>query len=148
MLTLVAIAGFQSHAQPVETKAKLALKMYSAFQRATFSELSKKGDEQARFFKIGYDAGKGFYEALEKGEISDEQLRSTVPLIINLLHGGPNIDFLIGRVFQFATDDAFGSVVKNDGGLPRKVDDWIMDVGLRKIIAENAYRKANCELLD
>jgi hypothetical protein len=50
--------------------------MWSAFQCATYAELSKDQKEQERLFLIGVKAGRDFLEALKNGRYR-ERLRAT-----------------------------------------------------------------------
>jgi hypothetical protein len=62
-------------------------------------------------------------------------------------HQGPSIDFMIGRIFEGATEDAFDKVVKeHNNGLPfLNPRDWA-DGELKATRARNIYRSSNCAL--
>ncbi len=110
--------------------------------------LEKKVDQE-RLFKVGYDAGKRLLTALQKGEISKEDVESEIPVGVLLTLGGPTNEFILGRIFAWAQDHAFSAVVERDEkGLPRTVNDWVTDKELKKAIARNKFSKGNCNLLD
>ncbi|MFC1680800.1 hypothetical protein ACFL1S_03275, partial [Pseudomonadota bacterium] len=56
---------------------------------------------------------------------------------------GPSIDFIVGRIFSAAVDDAYNSVVKTDSnGLVQLDPTKWADDELKKNRAENKYRKS------
>jgi hypothetical protein len=113
--------------------------MWSAFQCATFAELSGNTKEQERLFTIGVKAGRQFVEALQNGQISREALSSEVPIGVSMLLAGPSVDFIIGRIFENAMRDAYDNAVKD--GTSRR------DGELRKLEAEQKYLRGNCALI-
>src|SRR5262245_38940278 len=66
-------------AQADEQKAQLARLMYSAFM---FASLAERKEESVRLANVGVDAGHAFFEALQNGKISKEEMNSTVPLSV------------------------------------------------------------------
>jgi hypothetical protein len=121
--------------------------MWSAFQCATFAEMSGDTKEHERLFGIGLKAGRQFVEAVQNGQISPEAVRSEVPIGVTMYLGGPSVDFIIGRIFENAMGDAYDDIVKRKNGLPLPTSDWIMDKEARKPDANNKYAKSNCALL-
>jgi hypothetical protein len=115
--------------------------MWSAFQCATFAEMSGDTKEQERLFTIGVKAGRQFVEALQNRQISPEAVNSEAPIGVTMRLSGPSVDFMIGRIFESATSDAYDDVVK------RKNDDWVMDKELKKSIAKQKHHEGNCELI-
>jgi hypothetical protein len=120
---------------------------WSAFECATFAELSGDTKEQERLFTAGVKAGRQLVEALQKGRISREAMSSEVPIGVTMLLAGPSVDFIIGRIFENATRDAYDNVVKRKDGLALPVDDWVRDDGLTKSIAQQKYSQGNCRLI-
>ena len=121
--------------------------MWSAFQCATFAEMSGSNQEQDRLFGIGMKTGRRFVEALQNNQISPEAMRSEVPIGVTMLLAGPSVDFIIGRIFENATRDAFDSIVKQKNGVLMPVDDWVQDQEVRKLIAQRKYLQGNCGLI-
>jgi hypothetical protein len=128
-------------------KARLARTMWSAFQCATYAELSKDQKEQERLFLIGVKAGRDFLEALKNGQISRETASNEVPIGVIGLLGGPSPDFIVGRVFENATRDAYDQIVSMENGLLLEHPKWVMDEELRKTKAESFYQSRNCILV-
>ncbi len=147
----VAIAAYVGGAEVAYSdsqKAQLGLVMWAAFQCSTYAELSKNQDEKVRLSQVGHRAGTEFIEAIEKNEISEDEIRSNVPMGVTLRFGGPSADFIIGRVFEGAVNAALDSVIKEDSaGMPLKIEDWIMDDERQAIKAQTKYRNSNCELI-
>lgn len=131
-----------------EDDAKAARVMWTAFECGSYADLAGKADRASELYATGLDAGRRFYAALEAGTITDEDLAEHAPFILTSLDEGPSVDFILGRVFQYATSAARETVVKNDAfGLPTPTSEWLID---RKKIAERAgqvYEKGNCDIL-
>ncbi|WP_127753289.1 hypothetical protein [Devosia sp. 1566] len=67
---------------------------------------------------------------------------------VGMSMSGPSHDFILGRMFEFITSDAFDDIAKEDpSGVPRDIADWITDDELLKVYAEMKYRASNCGLL-
>jgi hypothetical protein len=62
---------------------------------------------------------------------------------------GPTTDFIVGRVFESASNLAFDDIVKtNDAGLTlEKMSDWVMDKEAQKIKAHSKFVGTNCALI-
>jgi hypothetical protein len=133
-----------------KAKARLGRVMWSAFVCTTYAGMAEKEEEATRLFDAGLKAGRDFIDALKSGNISQEELHSTVPTGVTLLLNEPvpSADFLIGRVYAMAQSYAYDKIVKMDNsGLPLDVDHWVMDEKLQKIKAQSFYSKRNCELV-
>jgi hypothetical protein len=62
--------------------------------------------------------------------------------------GGPTTDFIIGRIFEGATADAYDKVVKEDSaGLPIIDPSKWADDKLKVMRAKNKYQSSNCTLV-
>jgi len=131
-----------------QSDARAARVMWSAFECFQFARMSDDSSNAERLFGVGYEAGQRFLTALEAGEISEEDARATVPIGVTFLLGGPSHDFVIGRVFESATGDAFDDVVKeNDLGFLLPDSKWIQDEVLQRSLAQRHYLQANCDAL-
>jgi hypothetical protein len=65
-----------------------------------------------------------------------------------MLLAGPSTDFMIGRIFENAMQDAYDSVVKKDrNGFLLPIDSWVRDDQLIKTIASTKYQSGNCKLI-
>jgi hypothetical protein len=121
--------------------------MWSAFQCATFAEMSGDTVQQKRLFDLGYAAGQGWLSDLKDKKSSEAELREA-PIGVRMLLGGPSIDFMIGRIFESAMNDAFDEVVKEDESGSPIFDPakWASDE-VKSIRARTKFRRSNCELL-
>jgi hypothetical protein len=137
----------QGTAEGQDKRPNPGLVMWSAFKCATYAELSGDEREQKRLFDIGYSAGKSFFDGIKNQTISEAKRREA-PVGVLLRSGGPSIDFMIGRVFEGAVEDAYDKVVKEDNsGLPILDPSKWADGELKVIKAQNKYRGSNCALI-
>lgn len=123
------------------------LVVWSAFSCATFAELSGDVPEQKRLFDLGVSTGRSFLARIEKGTVPAAERQET-PIGVLLRLGGPSVDFILGRIFEGAVDDANDKVVKEDSsGLPI-LDPSKWAAGELKLMrAELKYRGSNCALI-
>lgn len=133
--------GHSSAAEP-----NRGLLVWSAFQCSTFAELAGNVSESERLFLLGYEVGKELLNDLQNGKATESEIRK-IPVGINLVLGGPSIDFIIGRIYSQALNDAYDSVVKTDltGTLLTDPTKWA-DNELKRIRAKNKFTNSNCEL--
>lgn len=145
---LVTLLSAIAPTNATDDKATLARVMWGAFQCSTFAEMSKNEKEQTRLFSVGLKAGREFIEAASKNQISPDAFRSQVPIGVSMLLGGPSTDFMIGRIFANAMQDAYDSIVKKDrNGFLLPIDSWVRDDQLIRTIASNKYQTGNCSLV-
>ena len=130
-----------------DEKPNLGLLMWSAFVCSNYAEMFGDIQEQKRLFDIGYDAGTKFLVGIKNKTIPDAEA-SRAPWVVLMGLGGPTNDFVIGRIFEAAAEDAHDKVVKTDkNGLPiLDPSDWISDK-LKVQKADNKYRSSNCALI-
>lgn len=133
-------------ARPPE-KANIARVMWSAFSCATFAGLSGNNKEQERLFELGYKSGKTFVDGVKNKTITETEAKEA-PVGVLWHMGGPTTDFIIGRIFEAASDDAYDEVVKTDGAGLRILDPskWADDE-LKVMKARNKYQASNCTLV-
>lgn len=128
--------------------AKAARVMWTAFECGTYAELAGKADRASDHYATGLDAGRRFYATLEAGTITEEELSQHAPFILTSLDAGPSVDFILGRVFQYATDAARADVSKEDQhGLPLPIQEWLLEPELIASKADTLYSAGNCDLL-
>lgn len=132
-------------AEPVN--AKTALFMWSAFECATYAEMSGDSREQERLFMLGFHAGRAFVEAIKNKSITENEARKA-PIGVLLTMAGPTTDFSVGRLYEYVMHDAFDDVVKEDErGLPISDPlDWADDE-LKVLKAKSKYQDSNCALI-
>ena len=128
--------------------------MWSAFVCAAYAEMSGNKREQERLFNVGYKAGTEFIEGIKRKEAADPNVRiedteaRDAPVAVLMRMGGPTTDFVIGRIFEAATGDAYDKVVKEDssGALIRDPSKWASKE-VRTITAGTKYESSNCSLI-
>ena len=121
--------------------------MWSAFSCSTFAEMSGNTSERERLFKVGYKAGRAFVDGVKKKTLPETEAKDA-PIGVLMRMSGPTTDFVIGRIFEAATDDAYDKVVKEDSsGMPILDPSKWADDKLKVIKAQNEYQNANCTLI-
>jgi len=133
--------------QAAKAETNRGLLTWSAFQCATYAEISGDTKEQARLFQLGYETGQMLVNDLQDGTIDEAETRK-IPIGIRFVLGGPSIDFVVGRIFAAAVDDAYDSIVKTDSsGLIQPDPAKWADDELKKIRAMSEFQNSNCALL-
>jgi len=118
--------------------ALMGAKTWSAFECVALASFAKKYEaEEKRLFKLGYDSGTAFLQALREGKIKKEDLSSHAPLYFLLLARGPNNDFILGRAYEFVV-----SLVSDD--LSEKAQS---NFDSRKTYASIGFSEKNCRLI-
>lgn len=146
--TLVVSLLIASGAYGEESEAKAAGVMWAAFECSRFALSAGEQNDANRLFEVGYGQGVKFLRAAHSGSITEEDAKHNVPLGVSLRLGGPSDDFVIGRIYEAAFNDAYDSIVKEDAsGLPLEAKDWVVDPELEVSIAKLKYLQANCALL-
>ena len=144
---LLAVQVLLVEAASAENKPNLARVMWSAFSCAAYAEMSGDKHEQERLFNVGYSAGKAFVDGVKNKTITEAETKEA-PIGVLMLMGGPSTDFIIGRIFEGATADAYDKVVKEDSaGLPIFDPSKWADDNLKIIRAKNKYQSSNCVLI-
>jgi hypothetical protein len=121
--------------------AVMGREVWSAFGCASLASISGDSAEAERLFTFGHEQGKTFIGALNAQKIENEDISQQVPvgLVWLLRDGGPSEDFILGRVFENAQEDALEDVFKTNGEY--NSDD------MQKTIAKNNFVKQNCQLI-
>jgi len=134
-------------------KPRLGFLMWSAFQCATYAEMAGNKEipgnkaEQRRLFQVGYDAGTKFLTGIRNHTISNAEAADS-PWQVEMLLGGPTNDFMIGRIFQSASDDAYDSVVKKDAnGELLAPSAYLSNPVVKATAAWTKYSRENCQLI-
>jgi hypothetical protein len=148
-MTGLALASHVVLVEPAhcDEEVNLGRVMWSAFECATYADLSGDEDEQKRLFKVGYEAGTNFVDGVKNGEISDSEAKQAPTGVLMLLNG-PTTDFVIGRIYESASGNAFDKVVKrdSDGGLILDPTEWATGE-YRTLRAKNLFQSSNCTLV-
>ena len=132
-------SSFQVRAQTSAQFAAMGKLAWSAFECSSVASVSGNDKERERLFSIGYDSGKRFVQALQAGKISKADGLNIAPSGFLMLAHGPTIDFILGRVFESAQDNALKDVFATNGNLNSEK--------LQTTIANNRFHERNCALL-
>lgn len=131
-------------AEQVQRRASL---MWSAFVCAQYATLAGKIDEPERLFQLGYRIGQDVMGDAKADRLTPEEIKE-MPVIIRFLMSGPTTEFILGRIYESAVQNAFDTVVKKDNiGTLLPMDRWAMDEELRKALASSKFHQQNCVLL-
>jgi hypothetical protein len=138
-LALLLSAG-SAAAQSSKEYAMMAKHAWAAFECSSFASVAGDKKEQERLFQYGYENGKEFLAALRENKIEQAHLLDTVQLRFLSVARGPTMDFILGRVYEWAQGSAVKRVSSSEGGKERPED-------VQTIIAKIQFQKANCILL-
>jgi hypothetical protein len=145
--TILILILFPTHSVFAESSAEYASKAqmaWSAFECAALASfMGKNIAEHKMLFELGYNEGKAFLTALGEKKISQEDLKSKVPIYFGLLISGPNHDFVLGRLFELIVhrtgDKITGEIV---GGIANQTDE------LTQMVASRLFDEQNCLLIN
>ena len=130
-----------------DSKPNLGRVMWSAFSCAAYAEMSGNIKEQERLFEVAFTTGRKFVDGVKNKTITEIEAKNA-PIGVLMRMSGPSTDFVIGRIFEAATEDAFDKVVKEDStGSPIFDPTKWADDELKVIRAKNKYQNANCALI-
>lgn len=145
-LSLLVIAGLsicafcgRSVADESKDYAIKALATWSAFECASIASMSKDAKEQERLFLFGYEQGRQFITALQAGKIKREHLSNQAPWGLLLLLEGPTPDFMLGRIFESAQDNALNDIFKTGEHFNSDEE--------QLTLAKTKFRQLNCQLI-
>ncbi|MCC6295962.1 MAG: hypothetical protein IT469_04570 [Pseudomonadales bacterium] len=102
---------------------------------------------QERLLEAGYNAGRAFIDGAKSKTIAEAEFREA-PLGVVMRLFGPTTDFIMGRIFEAAMDEAIDKVVKRDAeGFPILDPSRWANNELKKVKAENQFHQSNCALI-
>jgi hypothetical protein len=133
------VAWTGAWAQSSSDYALMAKQAWAAFECSSLASVSDDTKEQERLFAYGFAQGKRFLAALRDKKIQQSDLSNIAPMGFLMAAQGPSPDFIMGRVFENAQENALKNVFAEDGKLHSKQQ--------QKVIAEGRYNRANCRLL-
>lgn len=117
----------------------MAKATWSAFECTSLASKFNDTKEQERLFRFGYDQGKNFIAALQKGKVEQKDLDSEAPFIMLLLLQGPTPDFMLGRIFESAQDSVLEDVYKTGDHFNNDEEQFYA--------ARHKFNNANCQLI-
>lgn len=138
-LVLFSLFLADANAQTSKDYAVMGRVAWAAFECSSLAAQMKDPKEQERLFLLGYEQGKKFIEAVQSKKVERKDISTEVPIGLVLLLQGPTPDFMLGRIYESAQDEALKDVLRTDGKL--NADE------IQAIIAQNKYTKQNCRLL-
>ena len=119
--------------------AVMGRELHSALQCASWASITKDDAESERLFTFGYEQGQKFLAAIKAEKVKKEDISSEVPIAVAWMLQGPTEEFILGRIYEAAQEDALEEVFKTG-------DEFNSDE-MQKIIAGNKYRDGNCQLI-
>lgn len=125
--------------------AQMGRRLWAAFSCSAYAGFAQEAADQERLFMYGLSQGRTYIEALRANRIEREDIRTTVPLAVNLRMMGPNADFILGMIYADAEEDAAKEAW--DRRDPRWVDRPVPNDDLRRMRARNAYTRGNCDAI-
>jgi hypothetical protein len=119
--------------------AQMARASWSSFECSTLASKMRQPAEQERLFNFGYAQGQEFIAALETGKIKREDLSSHAPVGALLLLEGPSADFILGRIYAAAEENALKDVYRTG--------EVFNSEATQELIASNKFTRRNCQLI-
>ena len=135
IIVFLAFLPTSTFGQTSQQYALMGRKLWAAFECSILADASGNTTESQRLFDVGYKAGKVFVEAAQVSKVERQDLNDGVPLAVLMLLHGPTVDFILGRIFEAAVDDATEGILSGD------------DENFKKIAAQSKYTKMNCSLM-
>lgn len=111
---------------------------WSAFECSSLASVMNDNKEQDRLFSLGYQQGKAFIEAIQKNQVELKDRNEQVPTGFLLLLQGPTPDFVLGRAFESAQENALKDVITPTS---------ITSKDLQATLARSKFTKQNCSVL-
>jgi hypothetical protein len=135
-------------ATSAEADARKSVLMLSHWQCYQWARMFDDQPAVERHFNAGLEAGQVFLAAAEAGTITPEEANSIVPMSVALTLSGPNVDFILGRLFETVSTSAYEAITTvGVDGMPLSPADYIIDDELVSTLAQARYNRSNCSLL-
>lgn len=135
----MSIAGSPAFAQTSKDYAAMGAASWAAFECSSLAAHANNREQQERLFLYGYKMGQEFVKAVLRNKVDRKDLLSDVPSGFVMMLEGPSIDFILGRVFENAQDNALKGVLVTNGELNPPE--------LQAAYSETKFQKANCRLV-
>ncbi|MEQ6342937.1 MAG: hypothetical protein M3A44_15160 [Gammaproteobacteria bacterium] len=140
--TLVAVVLFTTSPALIAAEstdfAKKGRATWAAFECSSLASVLERPKDQERLFRFGYEQGKEFLHALQGGRITAEDLKSIAPSGLLMVAQGPTADFILGRVFESAQENALKDVITTES---------VLHKDLQEAIASRKFTSGNCEII-
>ena len=139
LVSILLLLSINARAKTSKEYALMSAEVWSAFSCSVLASKSKNKDEQERLFKYGYKHGLIFINAINSGKVNQEDISSNTPIGVAFLLQGPTADFMLGRIYEYASDEALKEVYKSNGKYNSE--------DIQTSIATNEFLKRNCKLI-
>ena len=117
----------------------MGARSWSALECSALASVMNDEIEQARLFTLGYESGRKFMGAVQSKKVTIKDLQSEVPSGLLMVMQGPSVDFMLGRAFESALDNAMRGIFTSNGDLHSDE--------LKKTLATTKYDQKNCRLV-
>jgi hypothetical protein len=134
-IAVLAILPTQTWGQTSTQYALMGKKLWAAFACAATADVTGEEAEENRLFKIGYEQGKTFIDAVQSGKVEQKDLNNEVPLTVLFGLKGPSADFILGRIWEAVIDEVTKDILDTN------------DKALQKVVARRKYSQMNCSLM-
>jgi len=131
-----------SFTQSSKEYAVMGREIWSAFECSAWASKVDDSKEAERLFMFGYSQGQKFLGALKAEKIKQEDISSEVPIGVTMLLQGPSEEFMLGRIFENAQEEALNEVFYTNYDRSN-----LNPEDLQKSIAGNKFRDGNCQLI-
>lgn len=126
-----------AYAEKVEYGAMVALKSFQCFQYANYAKNQSEENRQ-RLFTYGLSRSREFLEHAKKNPDKAKAMFDKAPWIFGALSSGPTNDFIVGRWFEWSTNDAYEKIVKNIDQEKYKHDEEFQALAARKLFFDSS----------
>lgn len=138
LMLIFAISG-QALADASTEAAQSGKMAWSGFECSVLASMIGRQDDAKWLFEFAMEQGTRFVDAVKAGEVSKEDMDAEVPMAVLWVLEGPSTDFVLGRMYESASDYASDKL--------RNEDNSIAQNDVRETRAENRYHERNCALL-
>ena len=139
VVSLLILVSSSATAQDSASYAQMAKASWSAFECSALAAKLDKKSEAERLFKFGYDKGKAFISAMLENKVKREDLSDTAPIGVLFRLEGPTPDFMLGRIFESAQDNALKDVYETEGKF--NSDET------QGMLASSKFASSNCQII-
>jgi hypothetical protein len=125
--------------------AKLGPKLLAVIQCSVYSEKFADQSERLRFYGLSISIGRELISAAKNNKITKEDWSGNVPWIYGVKQGGPSVDFVLGRWWEWTASNAYDKISDE---FPKDCDTCAIDDELRLMVSKKLFREKNCALID
>ena len=125
--------------------AKLGKKLFSVFECSHYAISSKNEMETRRLWELALKTGRIFVDAFRAGKITENDWKKNVPVVWGMLGKGPSTDFILGKYWQYMSDDIYEKMERDLSAGGCKECKW--DKDLRAMHMVKLFEDSNCALI-